>query len=151
MGLPVCGIYSHEEALWDSVCRGLGSPQRSLESTDQVKSSWTTEGEGEGEEEGEGMEQVSKWVEPGCKVEPGRSPTNSSSSDKGKLVEVERGRGRRMRNIFEAMLPVWLHSVAHIGSLEFCRRVRLKVAGATLPVQLAKVGKACLGPEARTL
>ena len=145
MGLPVCGIYSHEEALWDSVCRGLGSTQRSLESTDQVKSSWTTEGEGEG------MEQVSKWVEPGCKVEPGLSPTNSSSSDKGKLGEVERGRGRRIRNIFEAMLPVWLYSVAHIGSLEFCRRVRLKVAGATLPVQLAKVGKACLGPEARTL
>ena len=81
------------------MCRGLGSSQRSLESTDQVKSSWTMEGEG--------REQVSKWVEPGCKVEPGRSPTKSSSSDKGRLVEVERGRGRRMRNIFEAMLSVW--------------------------------------------
>ena len=57
--------------------------------------------------EGEGREQVSKWVDPGCRVEPGRSPTKSSSSAKGKLVDVERGRGRRMRKIFEAMLPAW--------------------------------------------
>ena len=102
MGLPVFGIYSHDEALWDSVCRGLGSTQRSLESTDQVKSIWSMEGEEEG------REQVSKCVESGCKVESGRSPTRSSSSDKGRLeVEVESGRGRRRRNIFEAMLPVW--------------------------------------------
>ena len=81
----------------------------SLESTDQVKSSWTLEWEGELEGlEGEGREQVSKWVDPGCRVEPGRSPTKSSSSAKlGKLVVVERGRGRRMRKIFEAMLSVW--------------------------------------------
>ena len=86
--------------------RGAGSSQRSLESTDQVKLNWSMDGE---EEEGEGKEQVSRCVEPGFKVEPGRSPTNRSSSDMGKLVEVEeeRGRGRRMRKIFEAMLSVW--------------------------------------------
>ena len=82
--------------------RGVGSSQWSLESTDQVKLNWKVDGEGEGKE------QVSRWVESGFNVEPGRSPTNSSSSDTGKLVEVEEEeRGRRMRKIFEAMLSVW--------------------------------------------
>ena len=100
--VPVCGTYSQEEALWDSVWRGVGSSQWSLESTDQVKLNWKMDGEGEGKE------QVSRGVESVFNVEPGRSPTNSSSSDTGKLVEVEEEeRGRRMRKIFEAMLSVW--------------------------------------------
>ena len=64
----------------------------------------------------EGKEQVSKIVEFGWRVEPGRRPT-SSGSTRGWLEEVERGRGSRSRKIFDKdfetnMLspwPTWTH------------------------------------------
>ena len=59
----------------------------------------------------EGREQVSKIVEFGCRVEPGRRPT-SRGSTRGWLEEVERGRGSRSRKIFDKdfetnMLSAW--------------------------------------------
>ena len=59
----------------------------------------------------EGKEQVSKIVEFGWRVEPGRRPT-SSGSTRGWLEEVERGRGSRSRKIFDKdfetnMLSAW--------------------------------------------
>ena len=64
----------------------------------------------------EGKEQVSKIVEFGCRVEPGRRPTISGST-RGWLEEGGRGRGGRSKKIFDkdfetnmlSAWPTWTH------------------------------------------